>query len=69
MPYANPSAGYKPPYRRVRRRIESPEQIAFAMTLADMDAEIATLDEKLIKARDIKRGMMQELLTGKILLV
>lgn len=32
----------------------------------DMDAEIATLEQKLAKVRDIKQGMMQQLLTGRI---
>ena len=35
----------------------------------DMDAEIAALEAKLAKARQIKQGMMQELLTGRIRLV
>ena len=34
-----------------------------------MDAEIAVFEAKLAKARDIKQGMMQELLTGRIRLV
>jgi hypothetical protein len=34
-----------------------------------MDAEIAVLEAKLAKARQIKQGMMQELLTGRIRLV
>jgi type I restriction enzyme S subunit len=34
-----------------------------------MDAEIVALDDKLAKARQIKQGMMQELLTGKIRLL
>jgi len=42
------------------------EQTAIATTLSDMDAEIAALDSKLTKARHIKQGMMQELLTGRI---
>ena len=46
-----------------------PEQIAIATILSDMDAEIAALETKLAKARQIKQGMMQELLTGKIRLV
>ncbi len=45
------------------------EQIAIATTLSDMDAEIAVLEGKLAKAREIKQGMMQELLTGKIRLL
>ena len=46
-----------------------PEQIAIAAILADMDTELAALESKLTKARQIKQGMMQELLTGRIRLV
>ena len=42
------------------------EQTAIAAILSDMDAEIAALEEKLAKARQLKQGMMQELLTGRI---
>ena len=45
------------------------EQSAIAQVLSDMDAEIEALEAKLEKARAIKRGMMEELLTGKIRLV
>ncbi|MGA9762007.1 MAG: restriction endonuclease subunit S [Gaiellaceae bacterium] len=45
------------------------EQIAIATILSDMDAEIAALAAKLAKARQLKQGMMQELLTGRIRLV
>lgn len=45
------------------------EQIAIATLLSDMDAEIAALEAKLTKARNLKQGMMQELLTGRIRLV
>ncbi len=45
------------------------EQTAIAAILSDMDAEIAALEAKLAKARDLKQGMMQELLTGRIRLV
>ena len=45
------------------------EQTAIATILSDMDAEITTLETKLTKARHIKQGMMQELLTGRIRLV
>jgi len=34
-----------------------------------MDAEIATLEGKLSKARKVKQGMMSELLTGRVRLV
>ena len=45
------------------------EQTAIATILSDMDAEIAALENKLAKARQLKQGMMQELLTGRIRLV
>ena len=34
-----------------------------------MDEEIAALEAKLAKVRQVKQGMMQELLTGSIRLV
>jgi type I restriction enzyme S subunit len=45
------------------------EQTAIAEVLSDMDAEIKALETKLTKARQVKQGMMQELLTGSIRLV
>lgn len=45
------------------------EQTAIAQILSDMDAEIDALTEKLNKVRNIKQGMMQELLTGRIRLI
>ncbi|OGC91231.1 MAG: hypothetical protein A2W25_17490 [candidate division Zixibacteria bacterium RBG_16_53_22] len=45
------------------------EQTAIADILSDMDTEIALLEAKLAKARQIKQGMMQELLTGRIRLI
>ncbi|HET7215781.1 MAG TPA: restriction endonuclease subunit S, partial [Terriglobia bacterium] len=42
------------------------EQTAIAAILSDMDAEIAVLEAKHAKARMIRQGMMQELLTGRI---
>jgi type I restriction enzyme S subunit len=45
------------------------EQTAIATILSDMDTEIDALTAKLRKARQIKQGMMQELLTGKTRLV
>lgn len=45
------------------------EQTAIATILADMDAEIQALEQRLNKTRQIKQGMMQELLTGKTRLV
>ena len=44
-------------------------QIHIATILSDMDDEIAQLETKLAKAKQIKQGMMQELLTGRIRLV
>jgi type I restriction enzyme S subunit len=46
-----------------------PEQSAIAEILSEMDCELQTLESKLRKARQIKDGMMQELLTGRIRLV
>ena len=37
--------------------------------ISDMDAEIKALETKLEKYKQIKQGMMQQLLTGKIRLV
>lgn len=48
---------------------EKEEQTAIAGILSDMDAGIAALEARLAKARDIKHGMMQELLTGRTRLV
>ena len=45
------------------------EQTAIATVLSDMDAEIAALETKLAKYRQLKTGMMQQLLTGKNRLV
>ena len=45
------------------------EQQAIAIVLSEMDANIATLEEKTAKYRQIKQGMMQQLLTGKVRLL
>lgn len=45
------------------------EQNAIAQVLSDMDEEISALEAKLSKSRQIKQGMMQELLTGRTRLV
>jgi type I restriction enzyme S subunit len=45
------------------------EQTAIATVLADMDAELTALEQRLAKTRDLKQAMMQELLTGKTRLV
>lgn len=46
-----------------------PEQTAIAGILSDMDAEIDSLEQKRNKYKQIKQGMMQQLLTGKIRLL
>lgn len=45
------------------------EQSAIASVLAEIDAEIVALEKRLFKARQIKQGMVQELLTGSVRLV
>ena len=45
------------------------EQTAIANILSDCDSEIAELEEKRDKYKEIKQGMMQQLLTGKIRLI
>jgi type I restriction enzyme S subunit len=42
------------------------EQTAIAAVLYDSDAELATLEARRDKTHEIKKGMMQELLTGKV---
>ena len=42
------------------------EQTAIATILSDMDEDIQSLEARLAKTRDLKQGMMQQLLTGKI---
>lgn len=50
--------------------LPSPEvQIAIATILSDMDNEIEALEHRRDKARQIKQGMMQQLLTGRVRLV
>lgn len=45
------------------------DQIRIAKTLSDMDAEIDGLETKLSKTRQLKQGMMHNLLTGRIRLI
>ena len=45
------------------------EQTAIANVLIDMDAEIEKLESQLAKYQNIKQGMMQQLLTGKMRLL
>ena len=46
-----------------------PEQQAIAEVLSDMEDEIENLEAELKKLNHMKRGMMQELLTGRIRLI
>ena len=54
---------------QVRLPISKDEQTAIAIVLSDMDAELAALEKRRDKTRDLKQGMMQELLTGRTRLV
>ncbi|ENS4777215.1 TPA: restriction endonuclease subunit S [Klebsiella variicola] len=45
------------------------EQTAITAILSDMDKDIQTLQQRLDKTRQLKQGMMQELLTGKTRLI
>ena len=41
------------------------EQSSIAKAVRDMDAELAALEERMAKTRDLKQAMMQDLLTGR----
>ncbi len=45
------------------------EQQAIGAALSDMDAEITSLEQRRDKTQQIKQGMMQQLLTGRVRLV
>lgn len=45
------------------------EQQAIVVALSDLDSELIALESKLTKARALKQGMMQELLTGRTRLI
>lgn len=45
------------------------EQKAIASALSEMDADLTAQESRLAKTRDLKQGMMQELLTGRTRLV
>ncbi len=53
----------------IRLPTDSTEQIAIAAVLADMDAEIAALEQRRRKTQDLKQAMMQDLLTGRTRLI
>jgi len=61
---------YMPVFRTLRIALPSrAEQEEIASILADMDDDLAALEYKLAKARQLKQGMMEELLTGRIRLI
>lgn len=43
-----------------------PEQVAIAAVLADIEAELRTLDQQLEKAEAVRQGMAQALLSGRV---
>jgi type I restriction enzyme S subunit len=45
------------------------EQKSIAAVLVEMDTELVALDSRLSKTRELKQGMMQELLTGRTRLI
>ena len=49
--------------------VDKNEQAAISTILTDMDTELAELETRLAKTRELKQGMMQALLTGRIRLV
>jgi type I restriction enzyme S subunit len=56
--------------KKFRFRLPSlPEQKAIAQALSDIDAELAALEQRRDKTRELKQAMMQELLTGRTRLV
>ncbi|MBU0532556.1 restriction endonuclease subunit S [bacterium] len=63
QPHIHPS-DLSPLFLKMPKEIN--EQLAIAQVLSDMDAEIELLERKRDKYKEIKTGMMQELLTGGI---
>ena len=65
--------GYNRHFRILRERLFRvplpPEQRAIATVLSDMDAEIEALEQRRDKTQQIKQGMMQQLLTGRVRLI
>ncbi|WP_341462692.1 hypothetical protein [Phocaeicola barnesiae] len=53
----------------IRFPLSIEEQQAITTVLASMDKEIESLESKKTKYEQIKQGMMQQLLTGKIRLI
>lgn len=70
----NEASGVPSLNARTIEKIELPlpepdEQAAIAALLTEFDAELSALNHRLTKARQIKQGMMQELLTGRVRLL
>ena len=57
------------PVKKIEVPLQISEQNRIATILSDMDKEIEQLEEKLDKYKDVKKGLMQQLLTGKIRLI
>lgn len=53
----------------VKVPMDGAEQRGIASLLDDLETELATLEQRLAKTRDLKQAMMQELLTGRTRLV
>jgi type I restriction enzyme S subunit len=53
----------------VRLPCDEVEQVAIAAALSEMDSELASLEARKDKTEQLKQGMMQQLLTGKIRLI
>ena len=70
FPVGDHKRHYISDYQNMRVSIpEYEEQLAVVSVLSDMDAEIAEMEARHDKIRDLKQAMMQELLTGKTRLV
>jgi len=54
---------------QIRLPVDRGEQTAIAEVLSDMDEELAALEQRLAKTRALKKGMMQELLNGRVRLI
>jgi len=60
---------FKQTFAKTLRLPPIPEQTAIGQVLSDLDAELAVLEARREKTRQLKQGMMQELLTGRTRLV
>lgn len=64
-----PFVQFRQTFRRALLLPTIAEQTAIVEVLSDMDADLAALEAQAAKARAVKQGMMQELLTGRVRLV